>query len=134
MKVSQFKQIATQIIKESINDRITNIDKAGNIAKVRAQLDQINKDIEQANTIKTSFASIENLDSFIDPKVTKQVTSALDKSIKQLDVAKSKTEKELDVIENGKVKKTAHKDVEKMNDEDSVDLGDSGEEEVKQAA
>lgn len=128
MKVKDLRSI----IRESIKDRISNIDHAGKISGHRGKLDQINKDIAEINQIKQDYANIENLEHYVQPKTLQAFGKDLDKSLGDLMKAKAGAEKELDKIENGKVKPTTSKNVEKQDDSDSIDLGDSGEEPVEE--
>lgn len=115
MKVSQLRTI----IKESIGDRIKNIDNAGSIAAVRAKLEQVQKDIEEAHSIKSSYTSIQNLAHYLDPKLIKSCTIAIEKSINELEKAKQKIQSELDKLEGGKVpKKTSSKPEESVSTEE----------------
>jgi hypothetical protein len=107
MKVKDLKKI----IKESIGDRIKNIDSAGNIASIRAKLEQVKQEIESCHQIKQSYSSIPNIEHYLDSKLIKQCTISLEKSIAELEKTKTKIEGDLNKAENGRVpKKTTSKE------------------------
>ena len=80
------------IIKEAMQSRISEIDKAGNDAAATAKLGKIAEDISKVNKLVTMLGK-EVFSKYIDAKLLSAVVKDLQKSAKELDKAKEKLEK-----------------------------------------
>lgn len=83
------KNILRTLIKEAIQHRISEIDKAGNEAAVSAKLSKIKEDEDKINKLK-SLLEKPVFEKYIDSKILKMVLKDLENSLKELDKAKSK--------------------------------------------
>lgn len=85
MKKTAFRTL----IKEAIQHRISEIDKAGNDAAIAAKLSKIEEDSNIINKLKTSLDK-PVFAKYIDDKILKAMNKDLENSLKELEKAKTK--------------------------------------------
>jgi len=108
-----------QLIRESIQEYVKNIEEAGNIAATEAKM----KACQEAIDNRKKMINMEGLDETMKEMVDKKKVKELEKEIKHLEKSLAKYEKQLEKIKNKgkKSEKPADEEKKEIVDEVSID-------------